>query len=117
MEIHDNEILNIAKSAIRDKIIDRFTTTWSSPINKMADDVVAAHSEEIKVLMEDCLNQITSSKLFKETVQEEFIRKVAKTMVGKLEGIVAKSVDKLNNDPTLRARMILALETIIKETN
>lgn len=115
MEIKDSELLELAKAGIREKVLERFTTSWSSPINKMADDVVAAHSIEIKLLMEDCLAQVTKSKLFKDTVKEEFIRKVAKSMVGKLEGTVEKAVDKLKNDPTLKARMIIAIENLIKE--
>lgn len=116
MEIKDSELLQIAKNAIQDKVIERFTTNWSSPLSKMVDSVIENHSIELKELIEDCLSQITSSKLFKDTVKEEFIRKVAKNMVGKLEGLVTKSVDKLNNDVTMKARMIVALEDIIKKS-
>lgn len=116
MEINDNDILRIAKEAIRGKVVERFTTSWSSPLNKLADEVVNQYSPELKVLFEDCLNTITQSKSFKEIVREEFVHKVARSLVGKLEGTVEKTVNKLKNDPTLKAKMILAIENIINET-
>jgi hypothetical protein len=113
MEINDNQLLQIAKEAIREKVVERFTTQWSSPLNKLADEVVLEYSPQLKAMFEDCLKTITTSKGFKETVKTEFVHKVAKSLVGKLEGTVEKAVDKLKNDPTLKARMILAIEEII----
>lgn len=113
MEINDNQLIQIAKEAIRDKIVEKFTSNWSSPINKLADEVVLAHSEELKSMFEECLGLITNDKRFKDIVKEEFTHKVAKSLVAKLEGTVENAVDKLKNDPTLKARMILAIEGII----
>lgn len=54
-------------------------------------------------------------KQFVADVNIQFKHKIAKVMVGKMEGAVEKAADKLRNDPALRARMIIAIEEMIKE--
>lgn len=114
--INKKEILDIAIEAIKSKVGERFSG-YSSPLNSIADNVISEHSEEIRGIFIDCMSKTLKNKSFKEAIQEEFTHKVAKSMVAKLEGSVEKAVEKLRQDQTLRARMILAVENIIKENN
>ena len=112
--INKKEVLEIAIEAIKVKIGERFSG-YSSPLNSIADRVISEHEDEIKDIFETCISTTLKNKTFKETIQEEFTHKIAKAMVGKLEGSVEKAVEKLRQDQTIRARMILAIENIIKE--
>jgi hypothetical protein len=51
----------------------------------------------------ESLKFVTNDKKFQTAVQEEFQHKVAKAMVGKLEGAVEHAVDRLRQNETLRA--------------
>lgn len=113
--INKQEILNIAVSAIKDKIGERFSNTYNSPLNKIADEVIIENGDKIKAIFEDCLESTIKSSDFKQAIKDEFAHKVAKTMVGKLVGSIEKAVDKLSQDPTLKARMIIAIEKLVKE--
>ena len=113
--IHENEILQIAKQAIEDQIVARFASGYNSPLQKMIDECMSAHDHELRTLINCSLDGLFSSKEFTKTISEEFTRKVAKSLVGKLEGTVERAVDKLKQDPTLKARMIIAIENIIND--
>lgn len=116
MEISDNQILRIAREAIEQKIVDTFAGGYNSPLQKVINECIDGHSAELRELVNGTLGQMFASKEFKAVVQKEFIHKVAKTIVGKLEGTVEKAVDKLKNEPTLKARMVLAIENIVNES-
>ena len=70
---------------------------------------------KLKKFIRECLSFVQGDKAFEKTVKEEFQRKVAKSMVGKLEGTVERAVEAIRKDETLKAEMILAIEKIIKK--
>ena len=112
--ISKKEVLQVAVQAIRDKIGETFSG-YSSPLSKISNEVVEEHRQEIKDIFDDCLVATLKNKVFKDAIKDEFTHKIAKSMVGKLEGSVEKAVEVLRQDQTIRARMILAIENIIKE--
>ena len=114
--INNSEILEIAKKAIEEKVIERLGAGYSSPLNAIIEEVIAEHRPELKALFNECLESIVANTSFKKTLKEEFLHKVAKNMVGKLEGTVEKAVDVMKQDQTLKARMVLAIENIINES-
>ncbi len=114
---NENEILELARSAIKEKIIERFASSYNSPLNKCADSVFAEHEDEFKKLFRDALSQIVNSKSFKAIIYEEFTHKVAKNLVAKLEGSIEKATNELRQDPILKSKMILAIEDIINSNH
>ncbi len=94
---------------------ERFGSAYNSPLKEIMDEVVADHREEIRKIFDDALTTTLVSKEFKTAVREEFQHKVAKNLVGKMEGSVEKAVEVLRQNPTLKSRMILAVENIINE--
>jgi hypothetical protein len=108
-----SEILDIVVDALKGKVAERLNT-YSSPLNPVIDEVVKAHAETIRDIANACLKETLATKEFKAIVKEEFAHKVAKAMVGKLEGSVEKAVEVLRQNPTLRAQMILSIENIIE---
>lgn len=107
------DIENILFDALSERVGERLKG-WNSPLNTVIDSVVDGKTEELRGIVSRALDLVVKNKTFEKQIQEEFTRKVAKSLVGKLEGAVEKAVDKIRQDETLRARMILAIEKIIK---
>lgn len=106
------DVSEIVFDALNIKIGERLDN-YSSPLNKIIDDVVLEESEKIRGICRKALTTVISDKSFEKNIKEEFQRKVAKSLVGKLEGSVEKAVEVLRQNPQMRAEMILAIEKII----
>ena len=89
-------------------------TGYNSSFNKMVNEVVEGHSLKIKGIIEDNFTKVINSKEFDKAVNNAFTHKLAKILVGKLEGSIEKCVTTLRSDPTIKAKMVLAIEQIIK---
>lgn len=88
---------------------------YSRTLHDMVDNVLTKHQDEIENTIDEALATVIGDKKFKATIIEEFQHKVAKNLVGKLEGTVEKAVETYRQNPTLKSKMILAIENIIKE--
>ncbi len=114
--IDEKEIQEIILNGLREKINTRYTYEY---VDRAVDKVMAEEGNQRKLeeFVRSTLSFVNKDSAFKKEVREEFQRKVAKTMVGKLEGAVERAVDKIRQNETLRAEMILAIEKIIKKHN
>lgn len=112
--ISTNDVYKVVLDALT-RQIGSVLDGYSSPLNKIIADVVDGHTPELRGIVERALELTLKDKKFVATVNEEFQHKIAKSLVGKLEGTVERAADKLRQDATLRARMILAIEKIINE--
>lgn len=74
---------------------------------------VDENSNEIKEFVSECLKGVFDNNETRKIIREEFTRKVAKSLVGDLQGAVEKQVSKFKADPTLKAQMIIAIQGII----
>lgn len=111
----DKKMLQVAQEGIHDAFRKVLVDAYDSPMKRAAADVLNKHGDEIKQLMDDAFSKVVLTPEFQQTVLQEFEHKLAKSLVAAMEGTVAHAVNTLKSDPTIRARMILALETIIKE--
>ncbi len=91
-------------------------TGYNSSFSKMINEVIDDHSAQLKGIIDDNFTKVISSKEFDQSVRNAFSHKLAKVLVNKLEGSVEKCVTTLRSDPTIRAKMILAIEEIVKQT-
>lgn len=108
----EKQILNISKNAIADAI-QKELVGYNKPLSAMANEVVSENKQEIKSIMDESFKGVIRSDGFDIMVKEEFNRKIAKLLVGQLSGEVEKAVNTFKQDPTLKAKMILAIENII----
>ena len=108
------EVKSVIIEGLREKVATRYTY-------QAVDDIVREVMEEedsrdrLKAFVRECLSFVKGDKAFEKMVKEEFQHKVAKSMVGKLEGTVERAVDAIRQDQTLRAEMIIAIEKIVKK--
>lgn len=110
----EKQILNGVNDAIKISIVDSLSG-YNSPLRKLSDKVVQENEEKIHLIMNKAFKFVISTDSFKKTILEEFQHKVAKMLVSNLSGQVEKSVNIIKQDPTLKAKMILAIENIIEE--
>lgn len=112
--LNKQDVLNIVFDGLSKTIGERLGS-YNSPLNNIVDGVIEEHADEIRTICREALKTVVKDKKFKDGVKFEFQRKVAKSMVGKLEGSVEKAVGVLRQNPQLKAEMILAIEKIINE--
>ena len=114
--IDEKEIQEIILNSLREKVNARYTYKY---VDRAVDEVMAEEGNQRKLeeFVRSTLDFVNKDASFNKEVRKEFQRKVAKTMVGKLEGTVERAVDKIRQSETLRAEMILAIEKIIKKNN
>ena len=97
------------------KSISEALNRYDSPFVNLVNKVVEDHESELRRIFSTSFKDVISTDEFQESVRNAFKHKVAKILVSKLEGQIEKSVTALRADPTLRSKMILAIENIIEE--
>lgn len=112
--VSEAEIKEVVIAGLKEKIATRYTY---EVVDNIVRDVMSEDASRAKLekFVRSTLSFLQDDKQFEKAVKEEFQHKVAKAMVGKLEGTVERAVDVLRQNPTLRAEMVLALEKIIKK--
>jgi hypothetical protein len=112
--INEKAILDTVKGAVHEAVL-KTLSGYSSPFEVIVKDVITSHSAELREKVDTMLSGIFKDKDFNAILKQEFQHKVAKTLVAKLEGAIEKGVNSYQQDPTLRARMVLALEEIVNQ--
>ncbi len=108
----NREIVNALKDGLRDAIKSKLGG-YSSPLDGYVKEVVHEHEAELKGIMREALSQVVASPEFRVSVKEAFLHKVARTLVENLDGAVKQAADKLKQDPTIKAQMVLAIQSIV----
>lgn len=110
-EIYADEVKAVVFSVLKEKVVARYTY---QAVDNIVGRILAEESEPLEKFLRQALKFVTNDKKFQVAVQEEFQHKVAKALVGKLEGAVERAVDRFRQNATLRAEMILAIERIVE---
>jgi len=110
----EREILNGLNDGIQKSIKDQMGG-YNSPLTKMIETVMNDNRESIMGKMDAALKSVIENPDFKDALVEEFNRKVAKTLLSGLEGLVEKAANSFKQDPTIRAKMVMAIQAIIEK--
>lgn len=109
----EKQILGQVQGSIA-KAIDSELVGYNKPLNKLAEKVVEENFDEVYDIMNKAFKAVVRTEEFEKTILQEFEHKVAKMLVGQMSGHVEKAVNRVKQDPTLKAKMILAIESIIE---
>jgi hypothetical protein len=112
--IDQAEVDSLVIEAVRSHIGAKLD--YNRTLISMVEEALESQRPEITTILNETLASVVTNPDFKITIKEEFQRKVAKSLVGHLEGAVEKAANVYRQDPTLKSRMILAIENIIAET-
>lgn len=110
----EDKILNIAQTAMSDSV-KAVLTSYNSPLHKLTEKVVSENSEKILVILREAMASVIDSDDFKNATKSALIHKLAKSMLSGIEGQVDKLVQQYKQDPGTKARMIIAIENVLKE--
>lgn len=110
----EREILNGLNGGIQ-KAIESQLSGYNSPLAKMVSEVMEKNRGSIMGKMNAAFSYVVENPEFEATLKDEFNRKVAKSLLSGLEGTVEKAATAFKQDPTIRSRMILAIQAIIEK--
>jgi len=97
------------------------TTIWEklksydSPLKKLIDDAFKVHDTQLREIVYSALSQTLEKKEFVEAVRQAFDHKIARAMVDHLTSTIDHAINAIRSDPTIKAKMVLAIEAIINE--
>ena len=66
--------------------------------------------------MYEAMGEAIKDNNFKESIKSAFYHKVSRGLIEGLTGSVDKAINAFKQDPTIKAKMVLAIETIINES-
>ena len=110
----EQQVLDTIKKGLSEVIITKLSG-HKSPIDEVINTVFESERGEIIDVLKTTFREVIGSDEFRATIKEEFQRKVAKNLVGMLEGQVQSAANALKQDATMKSRMILAIENIVNE--
>ena len=108
----EKEVMKIAKASILKAVGDHLST-WNRPLVKLTEEVIEENKKELKEIIDQAFKEVVSGDFFKKQIKDEFGRKVAKNLVATMSGEVEKAVNVFKQDPTLKPKLISALDEII----
>lgn len=110
----EKQILEAINDAVSKSIITALTG-YNSPLNKLCEEVVSKHRDDLFAMLDAEVAGLKTTPEFKAAIKDALNHKLAKLMVAKMEGELEKRVNDLRAQPGMRARIVLAVENIIKD--
>lgn len=110
----ENQIRIAAMDAVCQAIKGQFTG-YGSPLHKLVLEVVEAHKVELKEIFDDAICQAIKADSFKRGIRAAFLHKLSREIVNAFAGSADKAFNSMKNDPTIRAKAVLAVEKVVSE--
>jgi len=110
----EKEILSAAQSAVSSSIRETLIK-YDSPLVRLVKEVVTDHTTELKQLITDSFQQVIRTDEFKQSIVSAFSHKVARTVISNNDGLFDKVSNELKQDSVFKAKMALAVSTVVEE--
>lgn len=110
----ETDILRVMQCSI-DEAIKSSLSGYNSPLIKLVTDVVNNYSTELKSLISDSFSQVIRTDEFKQSIISAFSHKVARTIISNNDGLFDKVSNELKQDATFKAKMALAVASVVEE--
>lgn len=115
MQIDTDELFRRAVvEGLREAVKSKFTG-YNSPVDKLIAESITKHQTAFRELLEDSIASCIGNEEFREEIRSSTRRSLSKLLVQRFGGELEKQVNVLKSDPTTRARIVLAIEEIVKE--
>lgn len=112
----EEDILKVAQSSISKAIADSLTG-YGSPLVKIVSHTVEKHASEFESIIEEQIESLVVTESFKEEVKAQLSHSIVKSLVSGSDSLSQKTTSLIKSNPTLKAKMLLAIERIISEEN
>jgi len=110
----EESIMNTAKNSMADAIKSTFTG-YSNPLIEYAKEITEKHHHSIKATFEKIVSEGIVSVDFENACKEQFLRKIAKTVISGIDGSVDKVVNQMKQDSVFRSKLTLMVNNLIEE--
>lgn len=110
----EKQILEAINDAVSKSIVTALTS-YNSPLNKLCEEVISKHRPDLFAMLDTEVAELKTTPEFKAAIKDALNHKLARLMVAKMEGELEKRVNDLRAQPGIRARIVLAVENIIKD--
>lgn len=107
-------IVQVAKQSIQKAIVETFSG-YNNPLGTLIKSVTQSHYNELKEIVNTCLEEAIHTDDFKKTLVDEFSHKVARTLISKNDGMLEKVCNDLKQDATFRSKLTLAIDNVVSE--
>lgn len=115
MELSNDEILlNAIKDGVRDGIKTKFTSSYNNPLDKLITDAIAKHGDKVTALIAGSIESALTDDKFRDVVKEQIASTLGKQLVQKFGGELEKQINALKSDPRTRAKITLAISSIVE---
>lgn len=88
-------------------------TKYDSPFNKLVEQAVANHRDQFSALMDKAFDLVLADPDFTKELVDGLRQKIARVLIGKMDGEVEKKINEWKADPQRRARLTLAISGIL----
>lgn len=106
------KILKQIETALQESITKELVG-YNRPLSLLTQKVVAANEPKLYELINKEFSTLINSEDFKEQLKIALNTKLAKTIVSRMGGELEKRVNELKNDPTLKARLTIAINDVL----
>lgn len=110
----DQLLMNVIRDSLREAVKAKMIG-YNSPLEKLITEAVTKHHAEFRRLLEDSIGSCIGNEAFREEIRSATRHSLSKILVQRFGGELEKQVNVLKSDPTTRARIVLAIEEIVKE--
>ena len=98
-----------------DKCITDALGSYGSPLMNAIRVALKDQENAIHKLASDSVAELVNSEEFKISMKTEMKRKLAKVLISQYGGELEKTVGKLKADPTSRAKMTIAIDSVMSD--
>lgn len=87
---------------------------YNNPLYELINKVIQERSLEIRIVLQKALTDILSGD-FKAELRKIIAQKVVREIANQTESVFSRTIQKLKQDETFRARLIIAIDNLLKD--
>ena len=107
-------ILEAVRTGVQEGVQKKLNSTYSNPLSSMLDEVIKSNRHHFVNILDDAIKSCVNDEVFREEVKAGSRKALAKVLVQRFGGELEKQVNALKSDPVTRARIISAIDEIVK---
>ena len=110
----EKEILQAAKSGLSDAF-NKELVGYNKPLSQLVQKVIAKNEDAIFLLINDEVVNLIGGDDFKTALKDELNKKLARILIERMGGELESRVNELKQNPQTRAKITLAISSIIED--
>lgn len=116
MEIDTDKLVeNAIRDGLREACKSKFQASYNNPLDKLLDSAVTKHAGMIQDLLSEAIGLCAADPDFRAEIKSSVRVTLAKILVQRFGGELEKQVNSLKSDPITRARIVTAIDEIVKQ--